>query len=216
MALQNRVDPFGRLMRDPGRGTMTGNRGILHDDHQRIVRSHATKAWITCCLYWKGWRRRVMTGRTWTELFFLDEATALAAGHRPCGYCRRNDYNLFVDAWGRGNPTLAPSTGRRAPVVDAVLHRERRRPNGSKQTSWSAAEGLPIGTMVVVAGRPHLVTDDEQIRPWSFGGYGPRRLLPPGRVEVLTPASTVRALGAGYHPAIHATIEITLEIAAES
>ena len=150
-----------------------------------------------------------MIGRTWTELFFLDEATALAAGHRPCGYCRRDDYNLFVDAWAAGNPALAPRTGRRAPVVDAVLHRERRHPDGSKQTSWLPTKGLPIGTMVVVGGQPHLVTVDDQIRPWSFSGYGPGQALPPGTVEVLTPPSTVKALGAGYRPTLHTTVGIS-------
>lgn len=203
MPLQNRVDPQGRIVADPGRGTMTGNRGILHDATRRIVRNHASPAWINCVLSWPGVRRQVMTGRTWTELFFLDEATALAAGHRPCAYCRRADYNAFVEAWSSGNPLLAPTGRRRAPIIDRVLHRERRASDGTKATTWLPADDLPTATMVVLHRQPHLVVGNGLAVPWSFRGYGRRRLLPSGSIEVLTPRSTVRALRCGYGPGIH-------------
>lgn len=185
---------------------MTGNRGILHDDDRTIVRQHASTAWITCELHWRGRRRPVMTGRTWTELFFLDEATALAAGHRPCAYCRRADYLAFVDAWSSGNPALAPTGGRRAPVVDAALHRERRLPDGTKRTVVRRAGELPVGTVFEHVAGAWLVTGDDVMAPWSFTGYGTPQRVPAAEVEVLTPASTVAALGSGYRPRLHHSV----------
>ena len=199
MPLQNRVDPFGQLVATPERGTLTGNRGILHDDRQRIVRTHTTKAWITCVLEWKDVHREVMTDRKWTELFFLDEAAALAAGHRPCGYCRRPDYERFVEAWSRGNPALAPTTGRRAPVIDAVLHRERRNPDGSKRTYRAVAAELPAGaTYADESGRAWLAVADHLAVAWTFGGYEASAARSGQPVDVLTPRSAVNAIQAGY------------------
>ena len=146
-----------------------------------------------------------MTGRTWTELFFLDEATALAAGHRPCAYCRRADYNQFVAAWSDANPALAPTTGRRAPVVDAALHNERRTSAGAKVTSQQQAASLPRGVMAVVDGRTCLVTGQLQGAEWSFDGYGPAFAISDIQIEVLTPMSTVGALRQGYPPLLHPT-----------
>jgi hypothetical protein len=201
--LRNRVDPYGQLHGDPGRGTLTGNRGILHDDFRHIVRTHTSRSWITCVLDWRGRRRDVMTGRTWTELFFLDEATALAAGHRPCAYCRRPHYRAFVDAWSTGNPELAPTTARRAPVVDRALHRERRGPGGSKRTVPMIAETLPVGAMYGAGGGVYLVSAPRWARLWSFAGYGTSEPLPDSRVDVLTPVSTMNALKAGYTADLH-------------
>lgn len=195
-------------MADPGRGTLTGNRGILHDDQRRLVRGHASVAWITCVLSWRGRRRPVMTGRTWTELFFLDEASALAAGHRPCAYCRRGDYNRFVTSWSEGNPDLAPTSGRRAPVIDRALHQERRTADGRKRTWIGSATELPEGAMVVVDSVPALVAGDRLV-PWSFGGYRPSFPVPSIDVEVLTPPSTVEALRRGYRPAFHPSLAPT-------
>lgn len=199
MPLQNRVDPSGRIVATPERGTLTGNRGIIHDQSQQIVRQHALKAWITCVLQWKDRPpREVMTGRKWTELFFLDEATALAAGHRPCGYCRRPDYERFVAAWSAGNPRLAPKTGRRAPVIDAVLHEQRRSRNGAKRTYQAPARDLPIGAMYANHSHAWLAVDNGLARLWSFAGYGPPTDRPATAVQVLTPRSTVNAIAAGY------------------
>jgi len=203
MSLQNRVDPFGRIVADPGRGTLTGNRGILHDDHRRVVRSHASPAWITCVLEWRGRRRAVMVGRTWTELFFLDEATALAAGHRPCAYCRRRDYDAFVGAWSRGNPALAPTSGRRAPVVDRVLHGERRTSHGEKRVWSASARSLPPGAMISLSAVPNLVVERGLMRPWSFSGYGSPQGLPDSTVDVLSPRTIVEAIRSGYRPGMH-------------
>src|ERR1700744_4822295 len=123
--LQNRVDPLGQLIRTPARGAWIGNRGLLHDEHQRIVRPFKLKAWLICVLQFKGRHRTVMTPRLYTELFFLDEATAFSAGHRPCFECRREAAQLFRACWVRGNPeyNFTPTTS--IYEIDSVLHRER-------------------------------------------------------------------------------------------
>ncbi|NND02098.1 MAG: hypothetical protein HKN91_04875 [Acidimicrobiia bacterium] len=199
MPLQNRVDPFGRIVAMSERGTLTGNRGIIHNESRQIVRQHASKGWITCVLDWKDVRRKVMTGHKWTELFFLDEATALAAGHRPCGYCRSSDYEGFVAAWALGNPDQAPQTGRRAPVIDAVMHTERRHHNGSKRTYAVNADELPPGVMYTAGGGDAWLVDEPGwARLWSFAGYTEEAPLPVGEVEVLTPPSVVNAISFGY------------------
>src|ERR1051325_9806685 len=121
MPLQNRVTPLGDIVATPQRGLFTGNRGIIHDPAMKTLlnRRWTTKAWIICVCEFRGRRREVMATRSWTELFFLDEATALAAGHRPCFYCRRDDANAFRAAWQRGNGV----SGMRASEIDEVLHR---------------------------------------------------------------------------------------------
>ena len=123
MPLQNRVTPSGDIVADPHRGLFTGNRGIIHDPATKTLlnRRWSSPAWITCVCEFRGRRRKVMGGRSWTELFFLDEATAFAAGHRPCFYCRRDDANRFRAAWEEGNGVAAVL----ARDIDAVLHRER-------------------------------------------------------------------------------------------
>src|SRR3954449_11045966 len=121
--LQNRVTPQGEIVSTPHRGLFIGNRGIIHDPQTKtlLAKRWASKAWLVCLCDYKGRRREVMGGRSWTELFFLDEATALAAGHRPCFYCRRADAKRFRAAWERGNGVAHAA----APEIDAVLHRER-------------------------------------------------------------------------------------------
>ena len=123
MPLQNRVTPTGDIIADPHRGLFTGNRGIIHDPATKTLlrKRWSSPAWITCVCEFRGRRRKVMGGRSWTELFFLDEATAFAAGHRPCFFCRRDDANRFRAAWEQGNGVANV----RAPDIDAVLHRER-------------------------------------------------------------------------------------------
>src|SRR5438132_5010069 len=131
MPLQNRVTPTGDIISTPHRGMFTGNRGIIHDPATKTLlrRRWASRAWLTCVCEFRGRRREVMGGRSWTELFFLDEATALAAGHRPCFYCRRADAEAFVAAWERGNDV----SGMRAAEIDAVLHRERLDGRGKRR-----------------------------------------------------------------------------------
>src|SRR4051794_20211373 len=123
MPLQNRVTPFGDIVAIPQRGMFTGNRGIIHDPTTRTLlnRRWTSKAWLVCICEFKGRRRAVMGSRSWTELFFLDEAIALAAGHRPCFFCRRNAAKAFRDAWASGRAAEVP----RAAGSDAVLHAER-------------------------------------------------------------------------------------------
>src|SRR5881296_2034093 len=146
---QNRVTPFGELIATPERGTLMGNRGgCLHDTAQRIVRPFVSRRWIACLLEFKGRRRTVMTPGRYTELFFLDEATALAAGHRPCAECQRARYALFRDVWGAANPGIFLSSVPSAEEMDGVLHMERIGTKGTKSTYSSLLAELPVGTMV--------------------------------------------------------------------
>jgi hypothetical protein len=199
MPLQNRVTPFGEIIATPERGMFTGNRGIIHDPATKtLTRRWAGQAWITCVCEFKGRRREVMGGRSWTELFFLDEATALAAGHRPCFFCRRGDALRFRAAWEAGNDVAQM----RATEMDKVLHRERLAGRNKRLHVLTAPiEELPDGAMVQEGSESFLIV---QRRPllWSPGGYreGPRVLHD---AMLLTPPSTVRALGAGYRPVLH-------------
>ena len=207
MPLQNRVLPSGDIVAIPARGTFTGNRGIIHRKDQTLGTSRWTHhAWICCTLDWQGRKRPVMSGRNWTELFFLDEAVALAAGHRPCAYCRRTDYNRFVQAW-----TAAFGERPRAPQMDRVLH-DARIENGTRQqqVSQCALHSLPTGTIINWDGGAHLIAD-QHLHPYTPQGYGPARTLPPDQiVTVLTPQPSVRVLQAGYTPTCHPTASIDL------
>ncbi len=204
MARQNRVTPFGTIVRPPpgsaARGDFLGNRGCLHNDHGELRgRPWRTRAWITCRLAFKGRRRALMTPRRWTELFFLDEATAFAAGHRPCAECRWHDYQRFRACW----PELA---GRPVDEVDAVLHRERVDPGGGQVLRPMAAGDLPDGTFVALASEPEraLLKWGARLFPWSLDGYGAACPLP-AAVLVLTPPALVAVLRRGYRLAIHAS-----------
>lgn len=200
MALQNRVTPTGEIVAVPERGLFMGNRGVLHDERQRLGRRRwALKAWLICRLEFKGRRRTVMAPRRYTELFFLDEAAALAAGHRPCYECRRLDFRAWQVAWRNAHGLDAPP---RAPEMDACLHEERLAP-ARRQRVWSSdIAGLPTGTFVMWEGTPHLV-QARGLRPWSWQGYGSLLVRPSGPVTVLTPPSSVAVLRAGYRPALH-------------
>ena len=153
MPLQNRVTPRGDIVASPARGTLMGNRGCLHDEARRIVRPvvGGYRAWVTCVLNFKGRRRRVMTPRRYTELFFLDEATALAAGHRPCGECRRADYQRFKHAWTIGNPEHGISSSARIALLDLELHRDRVGPDRCPRTHRADIGQLPDGAFVAGA-----------------------------------------------------------------
>ena len=196
MTLQNRVDPAGNLHVDPARGKLMGNRGCLHDANRNIVRHARTKRWIACTLEPVfGKRPQLMQPGSYTELFFLDEATALAAGHRPCAQCRRSAYRAFVAAW-RCAGLPSPRVGSVADAIDAVLDVERRARVGP---AVSVSE-LPSGAMVKAADGAYFLAHEGALLPWSFAGYG----LPTdagaiaGALELVTPPSIVRALGAGY------------------
>lgn len=198
---QNRVNPFGTIFACPDRGMFMGNRGILHDEHGRItVRPNTnhvpwkTKAWIICLLEFKGRRRRLMLPGHYTELFFLDEATALAAGHRPCAECRHADYNRFKSLWQQINGDLS---------IDRTLHAERTDRLGGKVTYRAAIDSLPDGAFVTIDGMAWLIWRGSLLR-WSSGGYDQRVPRPSGiTVDVLTPRSTVAVLRLGYAPVVH-------------
>ncbi|MGD0850035.1 hypothetical protein [Bradyrhizobium sp.] len=199
MPLQNRVTPAGDIIATPHRGLFTGNRGIIHDPVTKtLTRRWANKAWLTCVCEFGGRRREVMGGRSWTELFFLDEATAFAAGHRPCFFCRRDDANRFRAAWETGNGI----TKALARDVDAVLHRERLAA-GKKRLhplpmQW---EELPDGAMVHAGAGSYLVVQGRALS-WSPAGYGEARNTI-NDAMLLTPPSTLRAFIAGYKPVLH-------------
>jgi hypothetical protein len=200
--LQNRVDPFGDLIFTPARGHWLGNRGIIHNDDRQIVRKFKLKAWITCVLEFKGRRRQVMAPHRYTELFFLDEATAFAAGHRPCFECRRVDALKFKTLWLKGNP--AHGLNEKSPIqqLDDVLHRERIDRKGGKLSFEAEPKDLPNGSFITTNGRPSLVFDG-QFFPWSPFGYEAGMPLPKtGKVTVLTPRSIVNAFHAGYLPQV--------------
>ena len=201
MPRQNRVTPFGELIATVHRGTLMGNRGCLHDAAQRIRRSWALERWIVCALQFKGRRRTVMTPGRYTELFFLDEATALAAGHRPCAECQRERYELFRAHWAAPRSVTGPLS---AGEMDDVLHAERLDAARAKRTYVERLSRLPVGVMVADdEARAHLVLADA-LRAWSPAGYGPRRARAPGApMRVLTPPSIVRVLARGYPVDLH-------------
>jgi hypothetical protein len=179
-----------------------GNRGCLHTPDRRLGTARwRSKLWICCSLTFKGVRRDVMPPGRWTALFFLDEATALAAGHRPCAYCRRSDYIAYAEAW-RAAHGLSQRPG--ASEMDARLHAERVEPRTRRQrTRPATVRDLPDGVMVRHAGVVGLLRAGT-LRPWSFAGYGPSVPATPGtEVEVLTPPSSVAALRAGFAPLLH-------------
>lgn len=200
MPLQNRVTPTGEIIATPYRGMFTGNRGIIHDPATRTLLSKrwASPAWITCVCEFRGWRRKVMGTRSWTELFFLDEATALAAGHRPCFFCRRDDANRFRAAWEQGNGVASI----RARDIDTALHRERL-DRGRKRLHKLPAPWpeLPDGAMVQARNESYLVLQGRASR-WSPAGYVEADETIDA-ATLLTPPSTLRALGAGYRPVLH-------------
>ena len=157
MPHQNRVTPFSTIIATPERGHWYGNRGCLHDATGRLRRDYATTRWIFCELHFKGWWRPVMTPGHYTGLFFLDEVTALAAGHRPCAECMRARFNTFRAAWAAANTQTGESALPRATALDAVLHAERWRPAGGRRTYAAAWADLPSGAMVSIEDAAHLV-----------------------------------------------------------
>lgn len=202
--LQNRVTPTGEIVSDEARGLMMGNRGCLHGHGRELGAARwRSKLWICCVLDYKGVRRDPMPPGRWTALFFLDEVTALAAGHRPCAYCRRADFNSFVEAWRRAHDL---EDRPRAAEVDAHLHAERVDPRSRRQlTTTEPAGELPDGVMVRYCNRPGVVLGGK-VLPWSLAGYGtPTTVSPTIWIELLTPPATVATISAGYQPLLHPT-----------
>ena len=203
MTLQNRVTPFGEVVAIPQRGLFTGNRGIIHDPATKTLLSRrwAGKAWITCTCEYKGAHRDPMATQSWTELFFFDEAVALAAGHRPCFLCRREAALGFQAAWSTATGEALPPVGR----MDALLHNERLNGKAKRLHPFSGqAADLPDGA-VVVDGQTALTVSAGRLFAWSPAGYS--LATASNRIEaLLTPPSTLAALRAGYQPVLHPSI----------
>ena len=210
MPRKNRVDPWGDIHAVPARGMFTGNRGCLVNDAGKLVRHHNGSLWITCRTEFRDWKHPLDQPRTWTPLFFLDDAVALAAGHRPCGLCRRTGYLAYRDA-------VTVATGNRSPVLAAALNRRlaaerHRRGRGLARAAdrilWSCAlDELPGGAVIVdpVTGVPQLVTDRD-LQPFAFNGWGPPIVRPRRtQVDVLTPHTSVDALSNGFVPVLHSS-----------
>jgi hypothetical protein len=209
MPLQNRVNPYGEITATFARGTLMGNRGCLHDTADHPLRQYQSRRWIICVLDFKGRTRRPMPPGQYTSLFFLDEATALAAGHRPCAECQRERFTVFRAHWASANPELAGSAAPAVDIIDSALHRERisahhYQRDKVKLTCAERLDQLPDGVLIVLefSDTPYLVRGD-QLFPWSFAGYGQPIARPRVTVQVLTPRSTVRAIAAGFAPRIH-------------
>jgi hypothetical protein len=211
MPHQNRVTPFSELVADPARGLVYGNRGCLHDANGVIKRRYGVRRWISCRLEFRGWQRgELLQPGKFTELFFLDEATAFAAGHRPCALCRNEDYRKFVTIWHN----LHPDHERGADALDARLHEERVTfgvSGGQVQRRFEAPfETLPDGTFVVVEGQVFLVLGEQLLR-WAPAGYDLARERPDSQATVLTPPSLMEVLRRGWDgavPLLHPSAEM--------
>jgi hypothetical protein len=205
MPRQNRVTPFSTIEAVSARGTLMGNRGILHDERGRLSTARWRHPhWVTCLLEFKGRWRPVMQPHAYTELFFLDEATAFAAGHRPCGECRRPDYLRFLDAWAKA--TGAPDRAKlRAVGIDEIMHESRHKKDSRNQRTWRAnLADLPDGAFLQLTGDDHAwVVAGFALLRWSHEGYDAMKKKVRGEVEVLTPKVSVAAFRAGYRPALH-------------
>lgn len=214
MPLQNRVDPFGEIHAVPDRGMFTGNRGIIHDPATKTLldRRWSSKAWIICKCEFRGRRREVMGahnnprgGAGWTELFFLDEVTALAAGHRPCFYCRRAAATDFIARFGQAFGIADP----KAPELDARLHAERLASGSNvKEIRSKDFDDLPDGVMLFQGDRA-FAKRKRKLRAWTFWGWGDAwdfLDLVASDVWLITPPTTVAVLRAGYEPIWHPSI----------
>ena len=200
LMLQNRVNPFGELICTTARGAWLGNRGQLHGKGKIILRPFKHTAWIICELAFKGRKREIMSPNLWTELFFLDEATAFAAGHRPCFECRRDDAKRFKQAWINGNPEYGFDLKTPISKIDEVLHAERIDADRKKVTYTSLIENLPDGTSIAIAEDAYLLVKGQLYKWTAFGYIKEIEIEALEIVRVLTPKSIVNAFNGGYKP----------------
>jgi hypothetical protein len=204
MPRQNRVTPFSTFIATPARGTLMGNRGCLHDDQGQIRRAFQGRRWIICLLEFKNRHNTLMTPGHYTELFFLDEATALAAGHRPCAECQRDRFNLFQEFWARANPHLTDMMRPAATVIDAALHAERLATTVPPRQFCNSIDDLSDGVFITADEHTAYLVLNHQLWRWTPFGYedaAHQSINYPARV--LTPASIVRTLAAGYPVTLH-------------
>jgi hypothetical protein len=199
---RNRVDPFGAIVAVADYGDLMGNRGCLHDDSGTVVRTHSSyKGWVACATSWKGVKRTLMAPGAYTELFFRDEATGLAAGHRPCFECRRPRAVAFREAWERAHPGLAGNVS----VIDPILHRERI---GGLRQSYRVGDPLPNGAMIGAAdGSAAWLRWRGRFWRWSFAGYEPISEISDSDLVMLTIPSILAVFENGYVPEVHASAE---------
>ncbi len=211
---RNRVTPFGDIVAVPERGTFLGNRGVLHDGAGRVQHAWQVKRWLVCVLEFRGRKRMVMAPNSYTELFFLDEVTALAAGHRPCAECRHARFLAFCNAWRQVHPQAGRLQRPTAAEIDDRLHGERLNPDHSKRTFTAPLDELPDGVSVTLKerGDQAYLLHGGRLFAWSPGGYQKRRRRPADvQVQVLTPSLTVAAIQAGYTPEIHVSARLGME-----
>ncbi|MEO5901657.1 MAG: hypothetical protein ABIR68_16235, partial [Ilumatobacteraceae bacterium] len=209
---RNRVDPWGDLHAVAERGLFTGNRGPLVDGAGDLVRHHASNLWITCVTSFRDWKHPLDQPQIWTPLFFLDDAVALAAGHRPCGFCRPEAYRAYragVTAWlGRATPVLAVELNRR--LAAERLHRGRGNDRGADRRLWrTSIDELPDGTVVVGPAGEARVLVGERTLAFGFGGWSSPAARVDGLVDVLTPPTSVAALQRGFEPLLHPSAAVT-------
>ncbi len=231
MPFQNRVTPEGEIIATSARGTMYGNRGgCFHRADQTLSkRRWHSKAWITCVLAFKNRRRALMQPGRYTELFFLDEATALAAGHRPCFECRREDAILFARLWPQADAAAAAGanisnaligTGKkkraRAGAMDDLLHAQRLSNDGGKRRYRDMAGALPDGAFISWRGRPHLIAHGV-FYLWTFDGYRAAGSPPSAHtsVDVLTPRAAIAVISNGYTPKLHPSVDPLIQLPEE-
>ncbi|MDE1263071.1 MULTISPECIES: hypothetical protein [Vibrio] len=201
MSLQNRVSPCGELLTDDARGSWLGNRGILHNEKKEIIRSWKHKNWVLCELSYKDRRREVFSRNSYSELFFLDEATGLAAGHRPCASCRRQRFNEFKQAWN-----AAQLSESKVDKIDKILHQDRAVRGGKKVTYTDMLSNLPDGVFIEQEGKPWLVWNNE-LHEWRPDGYRARtEICGDLNVTVLTPKCMVDIINAGFIPQVDESV----------
>lgn len=209
MPLQNRVKPNGEILISGSRGSLMGNRGNLHNERKELMRQTKSgyKRWIACLLAFRGVHREVMSSGHYTELFFLDEATAFAAGHRPCHDCQKDRLQEFKKIWLSANESAYALTGTNLTDIDEVIHAERIDSNGNKATYFSEITGLPDGTFVELEGG-YFLKWRSSLLEWSFDGYVSGVPIPSNKAaEVLTPKSMVRCFSSGFLPNVHESAE---------
>ncbi|WP_380872316.1 hypothetical protein ACFB49_32630 [Sphingomonas sp. DBB INV C78] len=204
MPLQNRVDPLNNIVANDSRGMLMGNRGCLHDDQKQIAgKRWTTHSWVTCALSFNGRKRELMAPRNYTELFFLDEATALAAGHRPCWECRRNNYTAFISASKQAHK-LPMDEKLTVKEIDKVMHRDRT--TAIADRAPILGNDLPDAAMVIDGEKRIWVRWQGAFYQWSFEGYGTVQDQFDGPVKLVTPNSTMRVLRHGYRAGMHPTL----------
>ena len=206
MPRQNRVNPFGELISTSAKGQFMGNRGVLHDNQGQLTEKRWTHPhWIICLTEFKDRKRPLMSPGCYTELFFTDEATALAAGHRPCAECRRKAYNYFKQAWIKGNSHLSLPDNVGVDFIDKVLHSERTNSDNKTALYDEVLNVLPQGVFVSLQKTPDqaFLFWYGVLWQWTPNGYieGPK-VTPATKVNVLTPTSTVNALRSGFQPVV--------------